>query len=196
MAGSISRELAAEAARVTEPGSVDLARRVAAMDPPTRAAAAVQMAVDGAAYSDIAKVLDYETPAAAKKAVWGTIGDIAPDPAAVEQRREMMGRALGKLLSSCMRRATNPKDPDHTNYVRTTLAILDRQARLYGLDAPTTVQIHTPTQREIDAYVDHVRHLRLVAAGDLEADILDAEIIEDGPVSPVGGEADAGAQAG
>jgi hypothetical protein len=178
--GRISRELAGEAARVTEPGSIDMARKVAAMDPPTRAAAAVQMAVDGAAYSDIAKVLDYETPAAAKKAVWAAIGDVTPDPHAVEQRREMMGRALGKLLSSCMRRATNPHDPDHTNYVRTTLAILDRQARLYGLDAPTTVQIHTPTQREIDAYVDHVRQLRLEAAGDLEADILDGEVVEAG----------------
>jgi hypothetical protein len=188
MAGAIPRELAAEAARVTEPGSMEMARRVAAMDPPTRAAAAVQMAIDGAAYSDIAKVLDYETPAAAKKAVWGTIGDITPDPKQVAEKRELMGRALGKLLSSCMRRATNPHDPDHTNYVRTTLAILDRQARLFGLDAPTAIEIHTPTQREINEYVEHVRHLRLVAAGDLEADILDGEIVE-------AGEADAGAQA-
>jgi hypothetical protein len=189
---TIPRDLAAEASRVTEPGSLDVARRVAAMDPPTRAAAAVQMAVEGAAYSDIAKVLDYETPAAAKKAVWNTIGDVEIDPQEVQRKRELMGRSLGKLLTSCMRRATNPHDPDHTTYVRTSLAIMDRQARLYGLDAPTNLVVHTPTQREIDAYVEQVRHIHLVAAGDLEADILEAEVVTD---DERGGEAGAGAQA-
>lgn len=180
MPATVPRDLAREAAQVDEPGALDMARKVAAMDPPTRAAAAVKLAVEGVSYTDIARTLDYESPGAAKQAVWGSIGDIEIDADEVKRKRDLMGKGLGRLLTSCMRRATNPHDPDHLGYLRVTLAIFDRQARLYGLDAPTNLVVHTPTQREIDQYVATVRQLHLVAAGDVEADILDAEIIEDG----------------
>ena len=179
MAGSIPREIAAEAQRVDDPAAMELARKVRDMDSPTRAAAAVKMAVEGVSYTDIARTLDYESPAAAKKAVWASIGDIEIDADEVKRKRDLMGKGLGRLLSSCMRRATNPHDPDHLAYARVTLAIFDRQARLYGLDAPTNLVLHTPTQREIDQYVAQVRQLHLVAAGDVEAEIVDAEVIED-----------------
>lgn len=180
MPATIPRDLAAEAKRVDEPDAVEMARKVAAMDAPTRAAAAVKMAVEGVSYTDIARTLDYESPAAAKKAVWGSIGDIEIDADEVKRKRDLMGKGLGRLLQSVMRRATNPHDPDHLAYARVTLAIFDRQARLYGLDAPTNLVVHTPTQREIDEYVATVRRLHLVAAGDEEADIIEGEVIDDG----------------
>lgn len=179
MPRAIPADIAEQAKHVTDPGAIDAARKVAAMDAPTRAAAAVQLAVEGAAYTDIARMLDYDSPTAAKNAVWGAIGDVEIDPKEVARKRDLMGRGLGKLLTSCMRRATNPHDPDHAHYVRTVLAIMDRQARLYGLDAPTNLVVHTPTQQQIDDYVAHVRRLQLIEAGDIEADILDAEVIDD-----------------
>lgn len=158
----------------------ELARKVAAMDPPTRAAAAVNMAIEGSSYYDIARVLDYPSPSAAKKAVWAAIGDIEPDPDEVKRQRHMMSQTLGRLQASMMRRATNPKDPDHVQYVRATIAVLDREAKLLGLDAPTNIVLHSATAQEIDDYVAQVQQLKVIAAGDVEADILedvvDAEI--------------------
>lgn len=180
MAGTIPREIALEAQRVDEPSALEAARKVRDMDAPTRAAAAVKMAVEGVSYTDIARVLDYDNPAAAKKAVWSSIGDIEIDADEIKRKRDLMGKGLGRLLSSCMRRATNPHDPDHLAYARVTLAIFDRQARLYGLDAPTNLVVHTPTQREIDQYVATVRQLHLVAAGDVEEDIIEGEVVDDG----------------
>lgn len=179
MAGTVPREIAAEAQRVDDPAAMEMARKIRDMDAPTRAAAAVKMAVEGVSYTDIARTLDYESPAAAKKAVWSSIGDIEIDADEVKRKRDLMGKGLGRLLQSSMRRATNPHDPDHLAYQRVVLAIMDRQARLYGLDAPTNLVVHTPTQREIDEYVSHVRQLNLVASGDVEADIIDGEVISD-----------------
>lgn len=180
MPTTVPRDLAREAQRVDEPGALDTARKIAEMDAPTRAAAAVKMAVEGVSYTDIARTLDYESPHAAKKAVWSSIGDIEIDAEEIKRKRDLMGKGLGRLLTSCMRRATNPHDPDHLAYARVTLAIFDRQARLYGLDAPTSLVVHTPTQREIDEYVQQVRRLHLVAAGDEEADIIEGEVVTDG----------------
>ena len=36
------------------------------------------------------------------------------------------------------------------------LSIIDRHIRLMGLDAPTEISIHTPTQHEIERWVDGV----------------------------------------
>lgn len=179
MAGAVPREIALEAQRVDDPAAMELARKVRDMDAPTRAAAAVKMAVEGVSYTDIARTLDYDNPAAAKKAVWASIGDIEIDADEVKRKRDLMGRGLGRLLSSCMRRATNPHDPDHLAYTRTVLAIMDRQARLYGLDAPTNLIVHTPTQREIDQYVATVRAMQIEAAGDQEAEIIEGEVVDD-----------------
>lgn len=179
MSTTVPRDIAAEAQRVDDPAAMEAARRVRAMDPPTRAAAAVKMAVEGVSYTDIARTLDYESPAAAKKAVWSSIGDVEIDADEVKRKRDLMGRGLGRLLSSCMRRGTNPHDPDHLAYARTCLAIMDRQARLYGLDAPTNLVVHTPTQQQINEYVQHVRQLQIVQAGDVEADIIEGEVVAD-----------------
>lgn len=176
---SIPADIVADADLVTDPKAVEAARRVAAMDPPSRAAAAAAMAVRGASYPEIARVLDYPGVEAAKHAVWSAIGDIETDPDDVKRQRALMGAGLDRMLSSCMGRATNPKDPDHLAYVRVVLAIYDRKARLHGLDAPTSVVLHTPTQREIDDYVAQVRRLQLVAAGDVEADIIEGEVVHD-----------------
>lgn len=177
MGASIPRDLAAEALTVEDPAAMDAARRVRDMDAPTRAAAAVKMAVEGVSYTDIARVLDYDNPTAAKRAVWSSIGDIEIDADEVKRKRDLMGRRLGRLTQSVMRRATNPHDPDHLLYVRVSLAIFDREARLYGLDAPTNIMVHTPTQREIDEYVASVRRLHLEVAGDVEADIIEGEVL-------------------
>jgi hypothetical protein len=176
----IPRDIAAEAAKIggTDPRA-ELERKVKAMDPPTRASAAVAMAVEGAPYPDIAHVLGYPDARRAKEAVWAAIADAGADHDDVAKMRTLQSQRLDRLLYSVMRRATKPSDADHLSYARIALAIMDRQAKLYGLDAAQQVVVYTPTQREIAEYAEKVAELHRAARGAIEADIIDAEIVLD-----------------
>ena len=175
----IPRDLVAESRRIgTGDTRADLERKVKDMDPPTRAAAAVVMATEGASYPDIANVLGYPTARHAKEAVWAAIADAGADHDNVERMRALQSQRLDRLLYSVMRRATRPSDPDHLSYTRVALAIMDRQAKLYGLDAAQQVVVYTPTQREIAEYAEKVAELHRAARGAIEADIIDVEVLE------------------
>lgn len=154
--------------------------KVASMDPPTRAAAAVTMSLEGAPYDQIARVLDYPSPVAAKNAVWEAISAVPADHDDIERMRALHARRLDKLLYSVFRQATTPGHMDQLAYGRYALAIMQQQAHLYGLDAAQTVVVYTPTQREIADYADKVSQIMRTATGAIEADIIDVEVIEDG----------------
>lgn len=191
----IPRHLQDEAAAIatTKTAAAAVARkkrdreRITAMDPPTRAAAAVTMAVEGAGYDDIAKVMDYRSPVEAKHAVWDAIAAVEADHGDIERMRALHSRRLDKLLYSVFRQATTPGHPDQLSYGRYVLAIMQAQAHLYGLDAAQQIVVYTPTQREIAQYAAQVQELLHSQRGALEADIIDVEVIEDG----VAGDADA-----
>lgn len=157
--------------------------KIAAMDPPTRAAAAVTMAVEGAGYDDIARIMDYRTPVEAKNAVWAAIAAVEADHGDIERMRALHSRRLDKLLYSVFRQATTPGHPDQLSYGRYALAIMGAQAHLYGLDAAQQVVVYTPTQREIAAYAEQVQDLLRTQRGALEADIIDVEVVEDDDVA-------------
>jgi hypothetical protein len=175
----ISRDLREEANAIGTDAE-QLSRKVKEMDPPTRAAAAVVLATDGAPYPEIARMLGYESAAVAKRAVWKAIGEAGADHDDVTRMRKLQAARLDKLLYSVMRRATKPTDMDHLSYVRVALAILDRQAKLFGLDAATSVVVYTPTGQEIARYAEQVTKLMADARGEIEQDIIDAEVIEEG----------------
>ena len=73
--------------------------------------------------------------------------------------------------------ATKPDDIDHLPYNRQALAIIDRIAKLHGIDAPQTLNVTTPSAEKITEYVGTVVAL-YHAAHAQEADIIDAEIEE------------------
>ena len=69
------------------------------------------------------------------------------------------------------------KDPQHLAYNARALALIDREAKLWGVDAPTQVQI-SANDEQIEAYV---KNMSVLAAASLEADeaeILDADVVE------------------
>lgn len=176
----IPRDLRSEAEAIGTVADVPgLSERVRNMDPPTRAAAAVVMATEGAPYPEIARILGYESAVAAKHAVWDAIGNAGADHEDVDRMRKLQAQRLDRILYSVMRRATKPSDIDHLSYVRVALAILDRQAKLFGLDAAQQVVVYTPTQREISQYAQQVAQVLAQARGEIEADIIDGEVIED-----------------
>ena len=183
----IPRPLQQDAAAIAPTKTAEAAARrrraardkITKMDPPTRAAAEVTMAVEGAGYDDIAKVLDYQSPVAAKQAVWEAIAAVEADHDNIERMRALHSKRLDKLLYSVFRQATSPGHPDQLSYGRYALAIMQAQAHLYGLDAAQQIVVYTPTQREIAAYADQVQQLLRSQKGALEADIIDVEVLDD-----------------
>jgi hypothetical protein len=176
----VSRQLEAEAHAIAGGQRRErLEQRVRAMDPPSRAAAAVKLAVEGASYPDIARILDYRTAVEAKAAVWDAIADLGADHDNVERMRTLQSHRLDKLLYSVGPSATDPNNPEQIAYGRLYLAILDRQAKLYGLDAAQQIVVYTPTQKEIAQHAEHVQAIMRLAAGAIEADIIDAEVVDD-----------------
>lgn len=174
----VPKEIADGAAKVgtAEDRAVALRER---LDAPTRAAAAVNLRIEGASWSDIARVLDYSSPQRARGAVEAALAEMAESEEDRDQLRYVMSRRLDRILYSLMKRATNPGDQDHIVYARTALSVIDRQAKLHGLDAPNQIIVHNASDKEVKAYVDKVVTLMKQATDEAEADIVDAEIVED-----------------
>jgi hypothetical protein len=83
---------------------------------------------------------------------------------------------IERLLRGVWSKATDPTHPEHLPAARTALAMVDRHARLLGLDMPTEVVVYTPTTSEIDAWVATMIQGTSVIDGEVEeADVLAVE---------------------
>lgn len=148
--------------------------------PKNRSAAALQLRIDGAGWGDIAKVLEFDTPADARNAVEAALAQEAKSSEDIEQIRFLEARRMERILTSLMRRATNPKDPDHLAYARTAMVVIDRHTKLYGADAPQQLNVtYNPAAGQIEQWVAAMA--RQVHGEIQEADILDVEVINDEP---------------
>lgn len=179
---AVSHEVQAAADAIDK--GKELQEKVAAMDPPTRAAAAVNLRIEGASWTDIARILEYSSAQRARVAVERALAEMAESEEDREQLRWTMNQRLNRVLYSLMRRATNPKDQDHLAYVSKVLAVMDRQSKLNGLDMPTTIAVYNPSNEAIEKYVEQTVEILRRANGEIEADIMaedihDAEIEEE-----------------
>jgi hypothetical protein len=91
----------------------------------------------------------------------------------------LQDRRYKRLLQSVMGKAVDPKDPNHLAYNARALAIVDRISALHGLNAPQQVQI-TPTDQYLHEYLERMLPEAQKDRDAGEADIFDAEIVEDG----------------
>ncbi len=138
-----------------------------------RAATALRLA--GASFSEIADTLGLDNT---EQAIQLVHTDLASRPDDVDDRaslrREEAAR-LERLMRSVWGKATNPADPEHIPAARVALAVVDRHARLLGLDSPTEVVIYTPTTSEIDQWVASIVSMQVETAYSVEeADVLAA----------------------
>lgn len=145
---------------------------------PTKAEAALTLRLSGASHSQIAKTLGYSSAYRARQAVERVLASAADSPEDRDKMRVLTSRRLNRLLQSVMSKAVDHKDKEHLAYNARALAIIDREARLWGVDAPTQVQF-TPTDEHIQNFVRNVTKLADADRDAAEADILDAEIVED-----------------
>jgi hypothetical protein len=143
----------------------------------TKAESALALRIAGTSYTNIAKALGYATATRARLAVERVLAASADSPEERDQQRVLADKRLNRLLQSTMAKAVDPKEPDHLAYNARALAITDRIMRLWGVDAPTQVQI-TPTDEHLQAYVAQMMALARKEPEAQEAEILDADVID------------------
>lgn len=168
-------------ARIVDGGgdpNADLERATDDNDTTQRAESALALRLSGASYTQIAKVIGYASAYNARSAVERVLAQSAESPEERDQMRVLIDRRMNRLLQSVMSKATNPKEPEHLAYNSRALAIIDRQAKLWGVDAPLQVQV-TPSDEHIQKYVAEVSRLANADRDAEEADILDADEVED-----------------
>jgi hypothetical protein len=144
-----------------------------------KATAAIQMKLAGATWAEIAQALGYPTPRQALVATERALSKELTDPDDREKLRRLAGARLDRLLRSAWPKAINPDHPDHLLALAKCREVIGDHRKLFGLDAPTEIVVHNPTQAELDAWVAHV--LTLTTPAVEEYDIFEGEIVEEGP---------------
>ena len=137
-----------------------------------KANAAVQMRIAGASWDEIAEVIGYpsgrDALVATERALEKELRDLSKD-----SMRQMAGRRLERLLRGVWPKAINPEHPDQLPAIGKAREIIADHRKLFGLDAPTQVAIHSPAESEIAAWVSTVvNHGRPAIE---EADIFDLD---------------------
>jgi hypothetical protein len=146
--------------------------------PANRPSAAVALRLGGATYGQVADILGYETPAIAQKEVERALAGVL-NTADADIMRQMMDARMERLLQSCWPKALDSSRADHIAYVRTVLAILERQARLHGLDAPTEHVVYTPTTEQIQQLADSMRGHPKVIEADVLMERAEAQVMDE-----------------
>lgn len=116
------------------------------------ARAIVSLWTRGANYVDIADEFGISVPTA-RMAVERVLADSLDDNEDKTKQRHRVSLQLDAFLRSVVDRSLDPTDDQHLAYLRTALQIVDRKARLLGLDAPINVQLGLPTKDELDQWV-------------------------------------------
>lgn len=144
-------------------------------DRKTRQEAAVALRIAGAPYAEIAAVLDYSSGQVARQAVERSLAETITGDSR-EQMRYIEARRLERLIRSCWRKATDESHGEHLAAIRTALTLIDRHARLYGLDAPTEMVVYSPSAKEIEEFVARTTRSE-VRELPMEADIVDGHVL-------------------
>ena len=181
-----------ETTAVTE--SVELEVRPADEVPEQRVRAALALKVAGAPYSAIATELGFANALAARNAVerylsaMVTEGDLKTQRALTSERLERLLRAVWpKAIQETLEVETgtgkNKKkvtvlNTDQLQYVRTALMLIDRSARLHGLDAPQKLEVTRPSDDEVVGWARRMAEQAGIMGVREAEDIMEAEVVE------------------
>lgn len=141
-----------------------------------KANAAIQMRLAGATWDEIAQTLGFPTARQALVATEKALERQLQSSEDREQMRRLAGARLERLLRAIWPKAIDPNHPDQMLAVTKSREIVDRHAKLFGLDAPTEVVVHTPTQTELEQWVSRV--VSVASPPVEEFDIIAGEVLE------------------
>jgi hypothetical protein len=142
-----------------------------------KANAAIQMRLAGATWHEIAIALGYPTERQACVATERALIKQLESGEDREKMRKLAGARLERLLRSAWPKAIDPDHPDQLLALTKCREVIADHRKLYGLDAPSEVVVHTPTLSELEGWVAQV--LSIGQPQVVEYDILDGEVIED-----------------
>lgn len=140
-----------------------------------KADAALSLRLSGATWADIALTLGYPTPRAAMLACERALVRQLETTEDREKMRAMAGARLERLLRGIWTKALDPSDPDQLSAVSRARELIDRHAKLFGLDAPTEIVVHTPSQSELEDWV--LRMTATMVPEVEESDIFEGEVV-------------------
>ena len=118
-----------------------------------KANAALQLKMAGATWEEIASTIGYPTARAALVATERALEKELRTEESQSQMRGLAGKRLERLLRSVWTKAINPDHPEHLAAVTKAREILASHSKLYGLDAPTEMVVHSPAQQELEKWV-------------------------------------------
>lgn len=130
---------------------------------------AMELRMAGASYPDIAKVLKFHDTPHAFRAVAAAF-DRPSDDGGMSVREEYRNLSIARcerLLRGCWSAAVSGTD---SNATANALRIMEREARLLGLDAPTRIAVSDDQKQEM-----------LSLLNDLEATLVPGEVVPDEP---------------
>jgi hypothetical protein len=139
--------------------------------------AAAVMAASGADFQEIAQVLNFRTPRIAELAVQRALADSldswdkATLKALITQRYETLWRGA---LARSQRRGYYAREAA----AATALKTLVEETKFLGLAAPSEHIVHSPAEREIRVFVEHLTSKQIAQLPE-EIDVLDAEVVHD-----------------
>lgn len=148
-----------------------------------KAEAALALIIYGSSWTKAAQIAGYSSAFRCRQAVERVLAQDARSTLDRDKMRIVTEKRLNKLLQSVMGKALDPDDPQHLAYNARAYSLVDRIAKLWGVDAPVQVQV-TATDERIAHYVGTIRAL---AGADTEAE--EANILEEAEYME--GEADA-----
>ena len=140
--------------------------------------AAVQMKLAGATWTEIATTLGFPTPRAALLATERALEKQLTSAGDRAQMRALAGARLERLLRSVWPKAVDPESPEQMIAVTNSREIVADHRKLFGLDAPTEIVVHNPTQTELESWVAQV--VALSSQIPDEPDIIEGEWLEEG----------------
>lgn len=141
--------------------------------PSTRARGAVALRLAGASYKEIAEVQEFTNAQVARQVVEAELANSLDDND-VSMLRALESARIERLLQSVWSRALSPQNPDQLAYSRHALSLIDRHAKLHGLDAPQKIEVYTPDQQEKVEWVKMM--LDKVSDGEV---VVEAEIVDE-----------------
>jgi hypothetical protein len=153
----------------TVPGKhADGARHPEAFRQYRQGMAALALRLAGASYPEITEALGLGSIADAYEMVESTLAAQVNEEDR-EQLRQQEAARLDRLQRSIWGKATNENNPEQLPAINAVIKISESRRRLLGLDAPTEINVHTPTQDEIERWVariaaDNIAHLTALEA--------------------------------
>jgi hypothetical protein len=146
-----------------------------------RAATIVQMKLAGATFAEIAQVMEMKVVAV--RTIFETaIAASADKDIPYDTMRAIYNARLEGLLKSVFPKALRSGDPDQLAYQRQALSVIDRGIKMNGLDAPTRVEVYSPSAQEFTRVIEMAAEALGGTTGeaDIFADVYELEAAPDG----------------